>query len=29
MYKALRRIEPTMNAGADFGSECQAALEMQ
>ena len=29
MYTAFRQIDPTMETGADFGAEYQAALEMQ
>jgi len=29
MYTAFRQIDPTMNTGADFSAEYQAALEMQ
>ena len=29
MYTAFRQIDPTMDTGADFGAEYQAALEMQ
>ena len=29
MYTAFRQIDPTMNTGANFGAEYQAALEMQ
>ena len=29
MYTAFRQIDPTMDSGADFGAEYQAALEMQ
>ena len=28
-YTAFRQIDPTMDTGADFGAEYQAALEMQ
>ena len=29
MYTAFRQIDPTMDTGADFSAEYQAALEMQ
>lgn len=29
MYTALRRIDPTMDTGADFSAEFNAATEMQ
>lgn len=29
MYAAFRQIDRTMDTGADFSAECQAALEMQ
>ena len=29
MYVAFRQIDPTMETGADFGAEYQAALAMQ
>lgn len=29
MYTAFRQIDPTMDTGADFGAEYQAALQMQ
>ena len=29
MYTAFRQIDPTMNTGADFSAEYEAALEMQ
>jgi hypothetical protein len=29
MYTAFRQIDPTMDTGADFGAEYQAAPEMQ
>ena len=29
MYTAFRQIDPTMDTGADFAAEYQAALDMQ
>ena len=29
MYTAFRQIDPTMDTGADFSAEYQAALQMQ
>lgn len=29
MYTAFRQIDPTMDAGADFSAEYQAAMQMQ
>ncbi|WP_293603313.1 hypothetical protein [Polaromonas sp. UBA4122] len=29
MYTAFRKIDPTMDTGADFGAEYQSAMEMQ
>lgn len=29
MYTAFRQIDPTMDAGADFNAEYEAALQMQ
>lgn len=28
MYTAFRQIDPTMETGADFSAECQAAMEL-